>query len=100
MSSRRGTVFGIIGKINFLWIVNKVNATRCGFFFLGNLLVCGNLSRVTFGESSSLKLTGKEAFSRSDVVEIHIPDGVEELCESCFYNCENHFLTICTISVV
>ena len=42
---------------------------------------CESLSRVTFGESSSLKLIGKEAFCGSGVVEIHIPDGVEKLCE-------------------
>ena len=48
---------------------------------------CENLSRVTFGESSSLKLIGKNAFSQSGLVEIHIPDGVEELCEYCFYWC-------------
>ena len=38
---------------------------------------CKSLSHVTFGESSSLKLIGKGAFSESGVCEIHIPDGVE-----------------------
>ena len=38
---------------------------------------CKSLSRVTFVESSSLKLIGKEAFSWSGLREIHIPDGVE-----------------------
>ena len=50
---------------------------------------CKSLSRVTFGESSSLKLIGKRAFYRSGLVEIHIPDGVEELCESCFCDCKS-----------
>ena len=40
---------------------------------------CQNLSRVTFGESSSLKLIGKAAFNGSGVREIHIPDGIEQL---------------------
>ena len=34
--------------------------------------VCKSLSRVAFGESSSLKLIWKWAFSASGVVEIHI----------------------------
>ena len=50
---------------------------------------CESLLRVTFGESSSLKLIGKKAFGRSGVREIHVPDSVEELCESCFNGCEN-----------
>ena len=33
----------------------------------------------TFGESSSLKLIGKEAFKSSGVTEIHIPDDIERL---------------------
>ena len=41
-----------------------------------------NLSRVTFGESSSLKRI------RSGIGEIHIPDGVEDPCEECFAKCE------------
>ena len=41
------------------------------------------------GRTHSLKLIGKGAFCRSGVVEIHIPDGVEELCEKCFYECES-----------
>ena len=40
---------------------------------------CESLSRVTFGESSSLKLIENWAFSESCVVEIHIPDGIERL---------------------
>ena len=40
---------------------------------------CKSLSRVTFGESSSLKLIGKNVFNSSGVREIHVPDGVENL---------------------
>ena len=40
---------------------------------------CENLSRVTFGESSSLKRIGERAFWGSGVREIHIPDGIERL---------------------
>ena len=52
---------------------------------------CESLSRVTFGEPSSLKLIGKEAFCGGGVSEIHIPDGVEELCDLCFSWCESLF---------
>ena len=50
---------------------------------------CKSLLRVTFGESSSLKLIGKGAFRESGVVEIHLPDSVEELCEECFSECRS-----------
>ena len=40
---------------------------------------CRNLSRVTFGESSSLNLIGNGAFCESGVVEGHVPDGIERL---------------------
>ena len=49
--------------------------------------LCKSLSRVTFGESSSLKLIGRLAFQGSGVREIHIPDGVEKLYEECFRGC-------------
>ena len=45
---------------------------------------CESLSRVTFGESSSLKLIGNQAFYRSGLREIHITDGVAELCDDFF----------------
>ena len=51
----------------------RIAEELCDECFFG----CEGLSRVTFGESSSLKLIGKEAFSRSGVGEIPIPDGVE-----------------------
>ena len=38
---------------------------------------CKNLSRVTFGESSLLKLIGNRSFCVNCVCKIHIPDGVE-----------------------
>ena len=41
--------------------------------------VCESLLRVTFDDSSSLKLIGKEVFNGSGVVEIHIPDVIERL---------------------
>ena len=65
-------------------ITDSVEELCEGCFYL-----CKRLFRVTFGESSSLKLIGKEAFIWSGVREIHIPDGVEELCEKCFYECES-----------
>ena len=40
---------------------------------------CKSVSRVTFGESLSLKKIWMEAFRRSSVREIHIPDGVKKL---------------------
>ena len=36
-----------------------------------------------------MKLIGKRAFCGSSVVELHIPDSVEEICESCFYECRH-----------
>ena len=50
---------------------------------------CESLSRVTFGESSSLKLIGNGAFRETALVEIRIPDGVEELGEECFADCDS-----------
>ena len=40
---------------------------------------CESLLRVTFGESSSLKWIGNDAFRGSGLVEIHIPHSVERL---------------------
>lgn len=48
---------------------------------------CNNLSRVTFGEFSSLNKIANEAFRESRLQEVHIPNGVEELCEACFCEC-------------
>ena len=43
---------------------------------------CASLSRVTFGESSSLKLIGKEAFYGSGVREIHAPARAKMVCDA------------------
>ena len=40
---------------------------------------CKRLSCVTFGESSRLKVIGKDAFRESGLVEIHVPDGIERV---------------------
>ena len=45
------------------------------------------LSRVTLGESLSLKLIGEREFRKSGIIEIHISDGVGELGDECFYTC-------------
>ena len=56
---------------------------------------CYNLRIITFGPLSSLERIGKGAFSgynatcACQIEEIHIPDGVRELDDSCFYNCQN-----------
>ena len=50
---------------------------------------CTILSRVTFGECSSLKRIGIEAFCGGCLSEIHIPDSVEELCDKCFCECKS-----------
>lgn len=42
-----------------------------------------------FGESSSLRLIGKESLCKSGVTRIHSPDNVEELCEGCFACCKS-----------
>ena len=48
---------------------------------------CDKLLRVTFGESSSLKLIGADGFLLASVREIHIPDSVEKLVAGCFRHC-------------
>ena len=50
---------------------------------------CRLLSRVTFGENSSLKYICKEAFYSTGLREIHIPDNVEEIGSGCFAWCES-----------
>ena len=49
---------------------------------------CERFSRVTFRESSSLKLMGKWAFRGTWLQQIHIPDSVEEIGEECFCECQ------------
>ena len=59
---------------------------------------CSNLSHVHFGPASKLEVIGDFAFAGQDffydesfcsipLTEIHIPDSVRRLGESCFYNC-------------
>lgn len=48
---------------------------------------CKNLSHVTFGMCSSLKLIGNGAFHYFSMREIRIPEGVEEISEGCVRNC-------------
>ena len=53
---------------------------------------CGQLRRITFHECSVLKRIGEEAFTgmadnACRLTEIYIPDSVEELCDSCFFEC-------------
>ena len=43
---------------------------------------CKSLSRVTFGESSSLKRISKTAFDLSRLKEIHVPSTVEGLVKN------------------
>ena len=48
----------------------------------GRFSECESLSRVTFGESSSLKLIGREAFRGSGVREIHAPARAKMVCDA------------------
>ena len=45
---------------------------------------CHGLSRVTFGESSSLTLIGPRALSSSGLQETHISESITEVC---FHDC-------------
>ena len=45
------------------------------------------LRRVTFGSCSSLERIGVSCFERTSVEAIAVPDGVRELCDSCFAGC-------------
>ena len=60
---------------------------------------CTNLSRATFGESSSLKLIGNRAFLGSAVGGVCIPDGVEELCDA-FFGCARIFRVLHLVSLL
>lgn len=48
-----------------------------------------SLSRVAFGEASSLKRIGVGVFFRCGITEISIPDTCEELSDKCFYECQS-----------
>ena len=82
LSNLKNTLGEAYSRLKFVSIPNSVEelCERCFFS-------CQSLSRVTFGEASSLKLIGKEAFLLSHLREIHIPDCVEELCVCCFASC-------------
>ena len=44
---------------------------------------------MNFDSSSSLELIGDECFAYSGVEEVTLPEGVRELCDSCFTGCES-----------
>ena len=73
-----------LGRIRSLSIPDSVESLPDKCFY-----GCENLFRVTFGESSSLKIIGFEAFSKSGILQIDIPDRVEEICGRSFYECQN-----------
>ena len=67
--------YGCIGELKeFLDVPDSIEEP-CEYSFCD----FDGLFYVTFGESSSLKLSGKKAFYGSGLREIHIPDIVEEL---------------------
>ena len=84
MSTDFRVCYGCIGELNEVVIPDSVEELSCNCFYEAK-----GLSRIKFGERSSLKVIGKQAFCLSGVSEIHIPDGVEELCEFSFYGCQN-----------
>ena len=84
LSRHQRICYGCIGRLEEVVVLGNVEELCESCFHK-----CKSLSRVTFGESSSLKLIGNKAFFRSGIVEIHIPDSVEGLCESCFSWCQN-----------
>ena len=49
---------------------------------------CRRLSAVVFGEKSSVKRMGVEAFMYCRFTEIDIPRRVEQICDSCFFGCK------------
>ena len=84
LSNLKNTLGEAYSRLKFVSIPNSVEelCERCFFS-------CQSLSRITFGEASSLKLIGKEAFYDGGLCEIQIPDCVEELGDECFYGCES-----------
>lgn len=48
---------------------------------------CSALTSVTFAQNGNLKKIGKWAFSCAGVIEIDIPEGVEEIGETAFISC-------------
>ena len=72
LSRRQRLCCSCIGELKEVVVAESVEEL-CEKCFYG----CKSLSRVTFDESSSLKLIGKEVFYGSGVVEIHIPDRIQ-----------------------
>ena len=84
--SKDGKVlYSCVGRLSEVVIPGSVEDIHDRCFF-GR-----DISRVIFSEPSSLKRIGVEAFAvdkwSTGIVEISIPDTVEELCEGCFRNC-------------
>lgn len=87
----RGPVFleqmvcvrGLIGNVGEIVIPDNVEilCERC-------FADCRNLTLVVFGEESSLRAIGREAFANSALHQIHIPDKVECIGTRCFYGCQ------------
>ena len=48
---------------------------------------CRTLSLVVFGEGSSVRWMGCEAFKECGLTEIDIPKTVEQICNECFFGC-------------
>ena len=82
LSKHQRICYGCIGRLEEVVVPGNVEELCESCFHK-----CKSLSRVTFGESSSLKLIGKQAFGRTGLVEVHIPEGVEGLCERSFCEC-------------
>ena len=83
--SKSGQVcYGYVKEVEEVAIPDSVEEL-CDRCFSG----CISLSRIRFGELSSLKRIGVKAFFGTGLKEIHIPDGVEELCDKCFSLSEN-----------
>lgn len=56
---------------------------------------CKNLSRVTFGDSSSLKRTGRGCFRYSDLIHTFLPSSVASVGSSAFSECPLSDLVTC-----
>ena len=77
-----GPVFS--SNAEFVSISDRLEELRDSCFY-----VCTSLSRVRFGETSSLKRIGNLAFFASGLCEIHIPDNVVEIGSECFAWCKS-----------
>ena len=84
LSNDQHTCHSCIGKIQEIYLPDCVE-DLCDKCFCG----CWNLSYLMFGECSSLKRIGIEAFYGCGLEEIYIPNAVEDIREKCFYECKN-----------